>query len=255
MKLTILGSGTYQPELERHCSSYLVQVNRQNLVFDFGRGTLDQLLKLGVSYYNIDTIFITHCHGDHISELSSFLHIALTVDSKRKRGITIYGPVGIKRSINNLLRATGLFGRKHPIYKIKIKEIKNSELVRGKGWLVRGYTVSHVSKMRCLAYRIQADQKVLAYSGDTGNCQGLYKACRDADLAIIEANSPKSVKDMAGHLTSGEAGQIASDSSVKKLVLTHISAERLKKEDPKSEAKEFFRGSVVLAKDSMKIKI
>jgi len=47
MKLTILGSGTYFPELNRHFSSYLIQTNGLNLVFDFGRGALDGLIKQG----------------------------------------------------------------------------------------------------------------------------------------------------------------------------------------------------------------
>jgi len=77
MEITVLGSGTYQPELKRHCSGYLIKISRQNLVFDFGRGTLDQLLKLGINYFDIDSIFISHTHADHCSELSSFLHITL----------------------------------------------------------------------------------------------------------------------------------------------------------------------------------
>jgi len=210
---------------------------------------------VGVGYHQIDTIFVTHCHSDHISELGSFLHVCLGEYSKRKKGITIYGPVGLQKAVNSLVRAFSLLGRKHPDYQIKVKEIKDGGLVRGDKWSVKAYKVFHVDNMRCLAYRIQASQRVLAYSGDTDDCPGLRKTCHEADLAIMEAGLPKSVQGIIGHLTSGEAGQIANDVLVKKLVLTHISAERLRRENPKSEAKEFFKGPVVLAKDLMKIKV
>ncbi len=78
MEITILGSGNYQPlKKDRYFPAYLVKAGKQNLVFDFGRGALGQLLKLGIKYYEIDAIFISHTHADHCSELSSFLHIAL----------------------------------------------------------------------------------------------------------------------------------------------------------------------------------
>ena len=72
---------TLEPGESTRCSDmsgpFPVRAGKQNLVFDFGRGALGQLLKLGIKYYEIDAIFISHTHADHCSELSSFLHIAL----------------------------------------------------------------------------------------------------------------------------------------------------------------------------------
>jgi len=58
MKLTILGSGTYQPELKRHSSSYLLEIGKQKLAFDFGRGALDQLLRRKVNGFVAPIILI-----------------------------------------------------------------------------------------------------------------------------------------------------------------------------------------------------
>ena len=77
MQLTILGCGTYIPELNRNQSGYLLQIGKQNLVFDFGMGAIDGLLKAGVQYYDIDYVFVTHQHADHCGELISLLFIFL----------------------------------------------------------------------------------------------------------------------------------------------------------------------------------
>lgn len=63
MKITILGSGTFYPELNRHASSYLFQIGKEKIIFDFGRGILDSLMKTKVRLEEINTIFISHLHG------------------------------------------------------------------------------------------------------------------------------------------------------------------------------------------------
>lgn len=254
MEIIILGSGTYEPEAERHCSGYLVKAGGQNIVLDFGRGVLDQLIKSGVGYYDIDHIFITHTHADHCSELGSFLHIALhepEVARRRKREATIYGPKGIKEAMNHMFRAFSL-DPERPRYKVHIRELGKGEAVKGRGWAVTGYPSSHGIPGLC--YRVESGGRVLAYSGDTRDCQGLREACRDADLAVIEASWPSEVQS-EDHMTGEEAGKLAQESGVKKLVLTHVAPCYLEKSSPAGDAGKFYKGRILLAKDLMRIKI
>lgn len=267
MKVIILGSGTYQPELDRHPSSYLVKINKQNLIFDFGRGALDNLLKLGISYAEIDAIFITHAHADHSSELAPFLHIAVAepqtakhskktlavAGEYRKKDLTIYGPRGIKKTVQHLLEAFNIAYHK-PEYKVIVKELKNNDLVKGKSWQVRSYKVIHNQDINCLAYRIKSKNKILTYSGDTTECQGLPQACENADLAIIEASWPSKFRAKT-HLSAKTAGKVVQKARVKKLVLTHIAPYYLKNFDIKKEVKKFYQGLVIIAKDLMEIKV
>ena len=256
MELIILGSGTYQPELTRHSSSYLVKIDKQNLVFDFGRGTLDQLLKVGINYYDINVIFITHTHADHCSELSSFLHIALAEPEKgkfRKKNIAIYGPKGIKKTINHIAKAFGL-EKFQPPHKVEIKELTNGDVVKGRNWTVRSYKVKHSQTIKCLSYRLKSKNKILAYSGDTEDCSGLRRSCKNADLAIIEASWPKEL-DIKGHMTGEKAGRIAQELKIQKLILTHIAPYYLKNFNVKGEVKTFYKGPILIAKDLMKIKV
>jgi ribonuclease BN (tRNA processing enzyme) len=256
MELIILGSGTYFPELKRHCSGYLLKIGKQNLVFDFGRGTLDNLIKLGVEYYHIDRIFISHTHPDHFSDLIPFLHIALVEPSEsrlRKKDVIIYGPKGIKKTIHYILRAFNL-GEYKPKYKVKIKELTDGSLVKDKNWNVKSYLVEHSKNIMCLAYRIKSGKKTLAYSGDTRDCHGLRKACRDADLAVIEASWPKK-RASKNHMNGETTGKVARESGVKKLILTHITPYYLKNFDVKSDVGKFYKGPILIARDLMKIRI
>lgn len=254
MQLTILGSGSYIPELTRHCSSYLIKINKQILIFDFGRGALDQLMKLGINYYDIDYIFITHTHADHCSELASLLHIALEEQRKwqfRKKDLIIYGPKGLKETVKHILAAFHILGQK-PKYKVEIKEITGE--VSSNDWLVKSFEVKHSENCVCLAYRIESDNKVIAYSGDTGECPALEKAAKNADLAIIEASLPSELEKET-HLTGETAGKIAAEANVKKLILTHPVPYYLKNFDPKKDAAKFYKGTIILAEDMMNTEI
>lgn len=256
MKVIILGSGTYQPELTRHSSSYLVKVGKQNLVFDFGRGVLDQLLKMHVKYHDIDVIFITHTHADHCSELGSFLHIALAEPEKgkfRRKDIAIYGPKGTKKTINHILKAFGL-EKFQPQHKVELKELINDDVIKGQGWIVKSYSVKHSPDMECLAYRLESKNKILAYSGDTEDCSGLRNVCQKADVAIIETSWPEEL-DPKGHMTGEKVGKVARESEIKKLILTHISPYYLENFDIKNKVKEFYKGPVFIAEDLAKIKV
>lgn len=256
MELVILGSGTYQPELKRHASSYLVKIAGQNLVFDFGRGALDQLLRFGLQYSDLNAIFISHLHADHCSELGSFLHISLVepaVAKLRKKDITIYGPRGTKKALGFLLKAFGLTNL-NPPFKVEVKELLPKETVEGAGWKAFSFRVQHDPKRSCLAYRLETEGKILAYSGDSRDCPGLRSACRKADLALLEATWPEEMKS-SGHLSAAQAARVAQESGVTKLVLTHIAPYSWQNLELRKEAKKHFQGPLLLAKDLMKIKI
>jgi ribonuclease BN (tRNA processing enzyme) len=88
---------------------------------------------------------------------------------------------------------------------------------RGAGVSVGAFPARHSEESVCL--RIEADGKVLAYSGDTGDCEGLRAACRGADLALLEcaARVPKE-----GHLSPAECEAVAAATAPKRVLLTHI---------------------------------
>ncbi|MEO7314014.1 MAG: MBL fold metallo-hydrolase, partial [Ginsengibacter sp.] len=65
IKVTLLGTGTPQPVIDRFSASILMQAGGKNLLFDVGRGCLLRLRQLKVENNTIDAVFFTHLHSDH----------------------------------------------------------------------------------------------------------------------------------------------------------------------------------------------
>jgi len=252
MKITVLGCGTFVPELKRHAASYLFEIGKEKIVFDFGRGILDNLIKTKINLEKINTIFITHTHTDHIAELSSFLSYVLDRPKARKYPDTkIYGPKGIKKTIKLLFKAYHLEKHKY-LNKIKIKELSNKEQINFGTLKIKAFEVIHSKSRKCFAYRIEIKKKTVCYSGDSGYCTGLKEACENSDLAIVEANLPESW-NIKEHLTGKKVGKLANETKVKKLVLTHIASFYLPQ--VKKDVAQNYKGKIIIVKDLMKIKV
>jgi ribonuclease BN (tRNA processing enzyme) len=77
----------------------------------------------------------------------------------------------------------------------------------------------------CYAYRIEAEGRVIAYTGDTGWTETLIEAGRDADLFIAEAYFyDKKVKH---HLDLATLTRHLPSIQPKLLVITHMSDDML----------------------------
>jgi len=257
MKLTILGSGTYQPELERHSATYLVQTNGQNLCFDFGRGAVDQLLKIGVHVNQIDAVFISHWHGDHINDLIALLQVTISPPADhglwpvRQKPLKIFGPASTSENIKKIV---DIIGENPELKNLEIKELSASERIEIDKTKVSSFLAKHNLDIKAFCYRLESENKIFAYSGDSVESEGLAKAIANADLAIVEAAWPDEVNPQT-HFTGTRAGKFAAENGVKKLVITHIAPVYLQKYNPKADAKKYFKGEVILAKDLLAIQI
>ncbi|MEU8387581.1 ribonuclease Z [Micromonospora sp. NPDC048843] len=91
-----------------------------------------------------------------------------------------------------------------------------------------------------------------AFVMDTGLCDGVYALAEHADLLVIESTFLESEAALAaevGHLTAAQAARVATESGVRRLVLTHFSQ---RYSDPRrfhDEAREHFDGELIIAED------
>src|SRR5262249_16879241 len=63
--VTLLGTGTPDPRIERFGPSTLVEAGGKRLLFDVGRGATMRLQQIGVSLGRLTAVFLTHYHSDH----------------------------------------------------------------------------------------------------------------------------------------------------------------------------------------------
>ena len=218
MKITILGSGTAVPSLERNSSGVLIQEEGINTLIDFGYGTLKQLLNLGVTYHDIDRIFFTHNHPDHMCDLIPFLFGARHRPAARKKDLEIVAGPGFQEFFDKLMSAF-----KHWLvpteYSLQISAIDEGSKKFG-CHQVTFKKVRHIEMSR--GYRFEnSSGKSVALSGDTDYCQGMIDLGRGADLMILECATPEEEK-LPGHLVPSLAGKLANEADCKMLCLTHF---------------------------------
>ena len=102
--ITVLGNSAALPAHNRHLSAYMLERERESLLFDCGEATQFQLIKYKKKIHRITKVFITHLHGDHFFGLPGLLSTLHMLD--RKKPIDIYGPKGLEQYINLINKIT-----------------------------------------------------------------------------------------------------------------------------------------------------
>lgn len=243
MRIVTLGTGTGAPVPERGMAGVYVNVAGEHVVLDCGPGTMRSLAEIGVTYLDIDRVFITHFHPDHCAGLIEMLFAMRIPEPTRTKTLTIYGPQGITRLYRRLNTA---FHRAltPKTYKLLFQEIGEIRL-RFRGFRVASRRMRH--SRGALGYRIESSRRSVAYSGDTDCCCGITELGSRADLLIVECSLPDRYK-VKGHLTPTECGEIAADAGCRHLVLTHFYP-IVNLALARRQVRKNFRGRLTLARD------
>lgn len=246
MELTVLGSGTVNPCLERVSSGYWIKTAKANLVFDLGAGVLRRMVEFNLEPYHLDALIFTHIHPDHTADLVPLL-FALNYAPppwRRERPLTLYGPTGFGQFYRALQEAWPWVGPK--VCPIEVVEI-GSQPVAGQDWSLTPFSAVH-SGLEARCYRLESGGRVLTYSGDTAPCPGLEQAAAGADLFLCECSLAKGMERVGDHLCSDEVGAVARRAGVGRLLLTHLYPQ-LALPELLADAAEAFGGPVEAARD------
>ena len=225
MQLRFVGCGDALGSGGRFNTCFHVTGASVNFLIDCGASSLPALKGLGIARDAIDLILITHFHGDHFGGLPFLLLDAQF--TRRTRPLVIAGPQDIETKLANLMEA--LF--EHSSKTKQRFDLSVVALEPEQSWTfgevkVTPYPVVHgESGGPFLAYRIEAEGRVIAYSADTEWTDMLIPAARGADLFIAEAyyydkivKNHLSLKTLEAHLPEINA---------KRLLLTHMSDDML----------------------------
>jgi ribonuclease BN (tRNA processing enzyme) len=205
-------------------------VNRRNassFLIDCGASAMVSIRRFGVDPNRIEAIVLSHLHVDHFGGLPTFILDAQLV-SRRTRPLTIAGPKGLAARLDSLMEAhfpgSTKVDRKFPIELVEISPGRSVDL-GSTGPCVSGFGVSHPSGTPSLAIRIECDDKILAYTGDTEWVDALLDAGRDADVLIAEAYYfERKVRFHLDYVTLCEKLPLI---GAKRLILTHMSSDML----------------------------
>jgi ribonuclease BN (tRNA processing enzyme) len=201
-----------------------------NLLIDCGATSLVAMKRLGLDRNAIDTIVITHFHADHFGGIPFFL-LDAQFFSKRREPLTIVGPLGLdawfERVMETSFPGSSRASRK---FSLELVEIAAGEALQQGATTIRAWQATHGPMgAPCLAVRIEAEGKSVAYTGDTEWTSNLIPAAHDADLFIAEAYFRD--KPVATHLNLADIEAHLDQLRPRRLVLTHMSDDMLNHPD------------------------
>lgn len=247
MELIILGSGTAIPSHRRGSPGLLVKATGECLLFDGGSGTLRQLAKAGVRFTELDRVFYTHLHPDHTADLVPLLFALRNPDYPRSKPLRLFGPKGFKTFYEKLSAAYGEWVSPRG-YELFLEEV-GEKAIEGEGLLVIPKPVKHIRGS--VGYRVEAEGRSLAFSGDSAFCEALIELGKGVDLLILECSFPDEYPNPL-HLTPSEAGQIAALSGCRRLLLTHFYP-ICDTVNVLAQCRKTYSGEITLAEDLMRI--
>ncbi|MFF8370690.1 ribonuclease Z [Streptomyces lydicus] len=293
-ELVVLGTASQVPTRHRNHNGYLLRWDGQGLLFDPGEGTQRQMLRAGVAAHDLNRICITHFHGDHSLGLAGVIQ-RINLD-RVPHPVTAHYPASGERFFERLRYATAyretvrlvqrpvavdgelerspayvLEARKlsHPVesYGYRLIEPDSRRMLPERlaahgiagpdvGRLQRlgelnGVTLEEVSEQR--------PGQRFAFVMDTRLCPGVHALAEGADMLVIESTFLDEDVQLAvdhGHLTAGQAAEVAAQAGVRHLVLTHFSQ---RYDDPAEFERQAraagFTGELTIARDLMRVPV
>lgn len=250
MEVTIVGSGTVVPRLDRRQSCVMVKAGDETLVFDLGSGAVRGMLHAGLDPFAVDRIFFTHFHPDHTADIVPLLFaMNYGTEEPRTRPLHVTGPEPFASFWTSITSVWGewMIGD-YPTEVSELPHLCTSPLDLSAGKLSWA-PAEH--RPESIAYRLEAVGRSFVYTGDTEYSESVVELARGANTLLIECSFPDD-NPVPGHLTPESVASMATEAGVERVVLTHVypAADNL---DLVSEVGRGYDGEVIVAVDGLQL--
>jgi ribonuclease BN (tRNA processing enzyme) len=281
LEVVVLGSGG-PGATGRAASSYLVLIDGEpRILVDAGPGSFVRLGEAKLSLAKVDVVLLTHLHVDHAGELPG-LFKARAVSSRGPIAFQVFGPDGrhgegddasfpaTSRFLDLLFGEQGAFSYLRNFsapMTIKASDVSATvnptdlpKKIMSEGNLTISAIAGHHRDAPAVIYRIDYSGKSVTFSGDIDHegLPGLRKIALDTDLLVFNCvvldppGSPAVLYTL--HTPPKTIGEIARDSHVKRLVLSHLSPSvDESREAVTSSVARNYSGPTVFAQDGMRL--
>ena len=273
-QVIMLGTGTPVPNPDRAGPGVAVVVDGRAYLFDAGSGTMQRAIQAAERYgipglqpQNVEYLFLTHLHSDHIHDVADF---ASSRWWSRQSRLRLFGPAGTvaynsamtaMATIEAELRAAGtpeqlITDRKG--YIAQANDISAGLVFSNDDLRVEAFTVPHGDIKPAYGYKITTADKSLVISGDTAYSDQLAEMAMGVDLLIHEVMSGDRLATQSefwqlyhgnSHTRASDVARIANQAQPGLVVLYHILFFDASAEDIVSEVTRDYDGEVVMARD------
>ena len=225
MRISFLGT-SFLPRIAQACNSVFVELgNGDSFVFDFGSGVSAKYVAMGIPPSRMDKVFLTHLHGDHVSDLITLYCFGPSQD--RKTPLYIYGPsadnpeegtAAFCATLKQLMKwheeafsfvSTGLKDGRDG-YDIVATELPYMA-VGGVAYEANGVRITHFPAVHdrngSISYKLEWNGLSMVFSGDTRPNGYMIDQARGVDVLIHEMVVPPDVwASKNSGLKPGDAG-------------------------------------------------
>lgn len=238
-KITLLGTGTNTIQKDRMASSVLIQSGDQNIVFDMGRGITQRLLEINIKQNDVEHMIISHFHPDHVSDLIPYIHAGLwSISDKRTKDLIIHAPIGGKELIEDIIidKLIPSYHMKDD-FKVMVEEIEGKSFFIGK----MKFDVTILQPANNHAINFTLGEKKVGLSGDFDFSEDAIDFLNGLDFAVIDA----------GHSSQEQVIELAVQSQVKKIIMSHLYRDDDVKMMNKKANKARYKGELIKGEDLM----
>ena len=274
IKVTLLGTGTPPPVMNRFGPSILVEAGGQKFLFDAGRGALQRLAQLRVRWQDVDGVFLTHLHSDHVVGFPDLWLTGWLVNPGRDRPLPVWGPRGTKKMMSHLEQAYE-FDIRIRLYDdraspdgvvILAEDISEGTILEKAGVRITAFEVDHKPVKPAFGYRVDYEGRSVVLSGDTRVSQNLIRHAQGVDLLIHEvaaaelmlrtATRPERTKAVIDHhVTPEQAGEVFAKTKPRLAVYSHIVPATATEQDLIAPTRKVYAGPLEVGEDLMVIEV
>jgi ribonuclease Z len=260
MPFQFFGTSGAIPSATRDNTALAFYTSDDVVLVDCPGSPYQKILKVGLDPMRVSSLIVTHRHVDHLYGIPSLAHnLGL---AGRRATLHVYALPETMRILHGFMDLFPL-EEKMP-YRIELHEVPPKEghlVLEAKGFLVRSTPVKHGAPNVGLRVEFNSPRErgVVVYSCDTSPCPSLLALARGADVLIHEATFLHSEAARAasdGHTTGYQAGEVAAQAGVKRLILCHFEARLHDQVDElRREARQTFSGPVEIPEEFREYRI
>jgi ribonuclease Z len=273
IKVTLLGTGSPAAVMTRFGPSILVEAGGHKFLFDAGRGASQRLNQVSVKWKDVDGVFFTHLHSDHVV---GFPDLWLTgwLTEGRDVPLRVWGPRGTKSMMSHLeqayeadIRIRLYDDRVSPEGVVILAEdIGEGVVYERDGVKITAFEVDHFPVKPAFGYRIDHAGRSVVLSGDTRVSENLIRHSQGVDVLIHEVASPESLQRanlpperaksiLAHHVTPEQAGEVFSRVKPRLAVYSHIVRPTATEQDLIPPTRKTYSGPLELGEDLTVIEV
>jgi len=287
------GSGSAFPS-DRVQACTAVFVDGLFLLFDAGDGAERSMERLLFPVDEVDAVFLTHFHSDHIADVGEVISRSWILG--RRDPLPVYGGEAVSRVVDGFNAIYALDDNYRVVHHggeilppqsaraiahlVDAAALAGAVVFARDGVTVTAFAVNHPPIEPALGYRVDFGGRSVVISGDTTDTENLREMSRGADVLVSEVLNVDVVEGIecalrrlgedrnatfmrdirTYHIGTQELAELAAEAGVGTLLLTH-QAPSLDNADPLAEAffaapiRQIFSGSVIAASDGTRVVI